>query len=94
MAVERFPVEATHVLMLARAIGDENRVYTDPSSPEAAEFGGVIAPPTFTTAGSQFDPVKVLRPKLGEPWLGSSSDAPGTAHGIGNPALDAARRRR
>ncbi len=36
MAVKRFPVEASHILMFARAIGDENPVYTDPSSPEAA----------------------------------------------------------
>lgn len=54
MAVERFPVEASHVLMFARAIGDENPVYTNPSSPEAAAFGNVIAPPTFTIAGAQF----------------------------------------
>jgi acyl dehydratase len=71
MTVERFPVEATHILMFARAIGDENPVYTDPSSPEAAEFGGVIAPPTFTMAGAQFDPDHPLRPKQGEPWFGS-----------------------
>jgi acyl dehydratase len=77
MAVERFPVEATHILMFARAIGDENPVYTDVGSAAAAEFGGVIAPPTFTMASSQFDPDAVLRPKLTEPWFGSAKEATG-----------------
>ena len=77
MAVDRFPVESTHILMFARAIGDENPAYTDPSSPEAAEFGGVIAPPTFTMAGSQFDPDAALRPKKGQPWFGSAREPSG-----------------
>lgn len=77
MAVERFPVEATHIMMFARAIGDENPVYVDPQSPEAAEFGGVIAPPTFTMASAQFDPDNVLRPKPGEPWFGSAKEPSG-----------------
>ena len=77
MAVERFPVEATHILMFARAIGDENPVYTDPDSDAAARFGGVIAPPTFTMASSQFDPDAILRPKLGEPWFGSAKEPSG-----------------
>ena len=79
MAVERFPVEATHILMFARAIGDENPAYTDPTSPEAAEFGAVIAPPTFTMASAQFDPDHVLRPKRGEPWFGSAKEPSGAA---------------
>ena len=77
MAIERFPVQESHILMFARAIGDENPVYTDPSSPEATEFGGVIAPPTFTMAGTQFDPDAFLRPKLGEPWFGSAAEPSG-----------------
>jgi acyl dehydratase len=77
MAVNRFPVEASHILMFARAIGDENPVYTDPSSPEAAAFGGVIAPPTFTMASSQFDPDAMLRPKVDEPWFGSAKEPSG-----------------
>jgi acyl dehydratase len=79
MAVERFPVEASHILMFARAIGDDNPVYTDPCSPDAAEFGGVIAPPTFTMASSQFDPEAVLRPKVGQPWFGSAKEPSGAA---------------
>ena len=77
MAIERFPVEASHIMMFARAIGDENPVYTDPSSPEAAEFGGVIAPPTFTMASSQFDPDNALRPRPGQPWFGSAKEPSG-----------------
>jgi acyl dehydratase len=77
MAIERFPVEETHILMFARAIGDENPVYTDPSSAAASEFGGVITPPTFTMCGMQFDPEATLRPKLGEPWFGSAKEPSG-----------------
>ncbi|MFM2070278.1 MAG: hypothetical protein RLZZ623_541 [Actinomycetota bacterium] len=79
MAVQRFPVEASHIMMFARAIGDDNPVYTDPLSPEAAAFGGVIAPPTFTMASSQFDPEATLRPKVGEPWFGSAKEPSGAA---------------
>lgn len=77
MAVERFPVEASHILMFARAIGDENPVYTDPTSAQAGAFGGVIAPPTFTMASTQFDDEARLRPKLGQPWFGSAAEPSG-----------------
>jgi acyl dehydratase len=77
MAIERFPVEASHILMFARAIGDENPVYTDSASDAAVVFGGVIAPPTFTMAGTQFDPDAMLRPKPGEPWFGSGKEPSG-----------------
>ena len=42
MTIERFPVEATHVLMFARAIGDPNPAYSDPDSAEARAAGGVV----------------------------------------------------
>lgn len=71
MAVERFPVEAGHVLMFARAIGDPNPIYSDPDHAEASEVGGIIAPPTFVQASAQFDPDYGLRPKIGRPWFGS-----------------------
>ena len=77
MIIERFPVEATHIMMFARAIGDPNPAYADPDSPEAQAIGGVVAPPTFSMAGSQFDPDNVLRPKPGEPWFGSGRDPSG-----------------
>jgi acyl dehydratase len=72
MAIERFPVEETHILFFARAIGDHNPRYTDPSAP-----GGIVAPPTFAMAGSQFDPENPLRPKPDEPWFGSGREPSG-----------------
>ncbi|HEX5588007.1 MAG TPA: MaoC family dehydratase N-terminal domain-containing protein, partial [Acidimicrobiia bacterium] len=70
-------VEATHIMMFARAIGDPNPAYADPDSPEAQAVGGVVAPPTFSMAGSQFDPDNVLRPKPDEPWFGSGREPSG-----------------
>ncbi len=68
MAVERFPVEASHILMFARAIGDANPVY-------GTEDGA--APPTFVQSSAQFDPDYPLRPKAGERWFGSGREATG-----------------
>jgi len=65
-----FPVEATHIMMFARAIGDTSPVYHDAAA-------GVIAPPTFVQAVAQFDPDYHLRPKPGEPWIGSGKTATG-----------------
>ena len=66
-----FPVEASHIMMFARAIGDENPVYHDRERAAATKVGGIIAPPTFTQAASQFDPDSSMRPKPGERWFGS-----------------------
>ena len=77
MAAERFPVEATHIMMFARAIGDPNPAYSDPDSPEARAAGGIVAPPTFPMASMQFDPENPLIPKLGQPWFGSGREATG-----------------
>jgi N-terminal half of MaoC dehydratase len=74
MAAERFPIEAGHVMMFARAIGDPNPVYYDPDE--------AIAPPTFVQAGAQFDPDYGLRPKIGRPWFGSGK----TPSGLQRPA--------
>ena len=65
-----FPVEATHIMMFARALGETNPVYQDTEA-------GVIAPPTFVQAVAQFDPDYHLRPKPGKPWLGSGKTATG-----------------
>ena len=65
----RFPVEASHIMMFARAVGDPNPVY------QKAE--GAIAPPTFPQAVAQFDPEYHLRPKHGEKWFGSGKAASG-----------------
>jgi hypothetical protein len=77
MTIERFPIESSHVMMFARAIGDPNPAYSDADSPEAREVGGVVAPPTFVMAGWQFDPDNPLRPKPGEPWFGSGREPSG-----------------
>lgn len=70
MTAERFPVEASHIMMFARAIGDPNPAY-DPTSLESQAGAPVVAPPTFTMASAQFDPDNTLIPKPGEPWFGS-----------------------
>ncbi len=77
MAVNRFPVEAGHIMLFARAVGDANQVYYDENYAKGTEPGGVIAPPTFVQASAQFDPDYGLRPKIGEPWFGSGREATG-----------------
>ena len=73
MTAERFPVEASHILMFARAVGDPNPVYADAAAAAESDAGGIIAPPTFAQASAQFDPDYPLRPKYGEVWFGSGS---------------------
>ena len=68
MAVEKFPIEASHILMFARALADDNPIYA---------AGDVVAPPTFTQASAQFDPDYFLRPKAGQPWFGSAKEPTG-----------------
>ncbi|HET9733229.1 MAG TPA: MaoC family dehydratase N-terminal domain-containing protein [Acidimicrobiales bacterium] len=77
MAVERFPIEAGHIMMFARAVGDTNPVYHDEEAAKAAGFSGVIAPPTFVQASAQFDPDYFLRPKPGQKWFGSGRQPTG-----------------
>jgi hypothetical protein len=74
MAVERFPVEASHILMFARAIRDENPVYADADHAASTEVGAIIAPPTFVQSSAQFDPDYFLRPQPGKPWFGSGKN--------------------
>jgi acyl dehydratase len=67
-----FPVEASHIMMFARAIGDTNPVYHD-----AAAGKDIIAPPSFPQAVAQFDPDYHLRPKPGQKWFGSAKGPSG-----------------
>lgn len=83
MAAKTFPVEATHILMFARSVGDENVVYTDPDAAKATEAGGIIAPPTFVQSSAQFDPDYPLRPKIGKPWFGSGKNPTGITRAAG-----------
>ena len=77
MAAKTFPIEAGHILMFARSVGDDNRVYSDADYAKTTEAGGVIAPPTFVQASAQFDPDYFLRPKVGQPWFGSGKNPTG-----------------
>jgi len=78
MASVKFPVEASHILMFARAVGDANPIYSDPEYAGSCEPGGIVAPPTFPQASAQFQPDYRLRPKIGEPWFGSGATPSGT----------------
>ena len=95
MAVKSFPIEASHILMFARSIGDDNKVYSDADYAKTTEAGGIIAPPTFAQASAQFDPDYFLRPKIGQPWFGSGKNptgiqrAPGGGGGGGGGGLHA-----
>ena len=70
-----FPVEATHIMMFRRSIGDYG--VPDTGREKAA------APPTFPQAASQFDPTYHLRIRPGEPWFGSGKKSSGVE---GKPA--------
>jgi len=75
MAVKKFPVEASHIMMFARSIGDDNQIYYDDDYAAQSEVGGVVAPPTFVQASAQFDPDYGLRPKIdGKGWMGSGAN--------------------
>ncbi len=78
MAEARFSVEASHIMMFARAVGDANPIYCDEAHARETEPGGIIAPPTFVQASAQFQPDYRLRPKIGEPWFGSGATPSGT----------------
>lgn len=77
MAVEKFPIEASHIMMFARSVGDDNPVYYDEAHAKTTEPGSIIAPPTFAQASAQFDPDYPLRPKVGQPWFGSGKEPSG-----------------
>lgn len=77
MADNTFTVEAGHIELFARSIGDLNPVFRDPESPAAQAIGGIIAPPTFMMAHSLFDPTNRLIPKENEPWFGSGKNPTG-----------------
>jgi acyl dehydratase len=77
MAAERFPVEAGHVMMFARSIGDPNSVYYDADAAAELTGGPIPAPPTFVQASAQFNPDYPLRPVIGAPWIGSGREPTG-----------------
>lgn len=72
-----FPVEATHIMMFARAIGDYAPEFHDAEAAAKDEAGGIIAPPTFPQAVAQFNPTYHLRIHPGQPWFGSGAKPSG-----------------
>ena len=77
MAVDKFPIEAGHVMMFARSIGDANPIYCDEDYAKGTDQGAIVAPPTFVQSSAQFDPDYFLRPKIGEEWFGSAKGPTG-----------------
>lgn len=77
MSITHFPIEAGHIMLFARAIGDPNPAYYGTDGQET------LAPPTFVQAGAQFDPEYPLRPRLGKPWFGSGATPSGAARPTG-----------
>ena len=73
----RFPVEASHIMMFARSVGDKNPLYYDADYAEGTEVGHILPPPTFYQSSAQFNPGYFLRPKIGEPWFGSGKTPTG-----------------
>jgi len=79
VSTERFPIEASHILMFARAIGDADLVWEG----ALRSADPVPAPPTFVQASAQFDPDYFLRPRPGKSWFGSGREATGATPGRG-----------
>ena len=77
MTIKRFPIEAGHIMMFARSVGDDNQIYYDADYAKKTEPGTIIAPPTFVQSSAQFDPDYFLRPKVGQPWFGSGKEPTG-----------------
>ena len=78
MAINKFLIEASHIMMFARSIGDDNPVYHDEEYKSESGCEGIIAPPTFAQSSAQFDPDYFLRPKTGgEGWFGSGKEPTG-----------------
>ncbi|MCA8926700.1 MAG: MaoC family dehydratase N-terminal domain-containing protein [Alphaproteobacteria bacterium] len=73
----KFPVEATHIMMFARSVGDPNPIYYDEEYAKKSEAGHILVPPTFPRAVAQFDPDYHLRPKPGQKWFGSGKNGTG-----------------
>lgn len=46
--VFELPIEAEHVARFARAVGEDDPIYTDPEAARALGLPGCVAPPTFS----------------------------------------------
>ena len=81
MVAEKFPIEASHIMMFARAVGDDNPIYYDADYAQGTEPGSIIAPPTFVQASAQFDPDYRLRPHRASCREGTDARNPGVHPG-------------
>ena len=77
MVAKRFPVEAGQIMLFARAANDSNPMYSDEEYAKTTEVGHIIAPPTFLRSSAQYDDDWALRPRIGQPWLGSGRASTG-----------------
>jgi len=85
MAIDKFLIEASHIMMFARSVGDSNPIYHDEEYAKSTELGGIIPPPTFSQSSAQFDPEYFLRPKVGgDGWFGSGKEATGSKPSSGS----------
>lgn len=57
----RFPVDASAILSFAASLGETNRIYYDEEYAASTPVGGVVAPPTFTSASSHWNPFHVFK---------------------------------
>ena len=62
-----FPVEASHIMMFSRSIGDFSADYD----------ANAAAPPAYAQSVAQFNPDYFLRMKDDEPWFGSGKNPSG-----------------
>lgn len=77
MPIDKFPIEAGHIMMFARAIGDDNQIYYNEDYAKGTEPQQIVAPPTFVQSSAQFDPDYRLRPKIDQEWYGSAKGPTG-----------------
>lgn len=56
-----FHVDRTAIMLFASAIGETNKIFYDEEYAKTTPLGGVIAPPSFPTASSQWDGGYFLR---------------------------------
>ena len=78
----RFPVEAAHIALFARALGDRNPAF---GRPDGGEVEGVeTAPPTFVQAADHFDPEYDRRPRDDRAWYGSGREPIGAGEPPGD----------
>lgn len=72
MESHTFAIEAGHIAMFRRSLGEEVGYDAD-----------AIAPLTFTQAAAHADPGSPLRPHAGQPWRGSGRTPSGMPSGDG-----------